>query len=396
MIGRSGRVAAHLRAPVRRCFSTASAAGVAVASGAAPGASSSSLAVALKAGPRYQRAPGAAAALKHWLLQANDTRSALSLVREAELRGATLATSIDKEHVYVSAHFARDDAPFFVQLLGDALKPKLYTWEWSEHVVPALSAESAAAAHSPLLTALEHLTLAAYHGKGPGQSLVADPSAPLEYEIARRYVESILTSDQVAVAGAGIDSLPELVSGAFALPSGYAQADQPVVYHGGEARVPAAHAAEFILAFDATGVPEATLAVLRHLVGARTAADAFVLPYKGAALFGLRVPGATGEKAAQATAALKAIADGQVNDLAKAITQAKLSTALAYEGADATTLVAARLLQGESTSIADQISATANVGPDHIAEAARKLLATTPTTVAVGNVAKLPYAEDLL
>lgn len=255
MLMRSGRVAALVGVSARR-FSTASANGVAVASGAAPGASS--LTVALKAGPRHQRVPGAAAALKHRLLQANEARSALSLVREAELRGATLTTAIDKEHVYVSASCAAEDAPFFVQLLGDALRPKLYTWEWAEHVVPSLAAESAAAAHSPLLTALEHLTLTAYHGKGPGQSLVAHPSAPLEYEVARRYAESVLTSDQVAVAGAGIKGLPELVGSTFALPDGYTQADQPIVYHGGEARVPAAHAAEFLLAFDASGVPEGT------------------------------------------------------------------------------------------------------------------------------------------
>lgn len=97
----------------------------------------------------------------------------------------------------------------------------------------------------------------------------------------------------------------------------------------------------------------------------------------------------------QAAAALKAVAQGEVKDLEKAVTQTKLSIAPAYEGAEATALVAARLFHGDNTSIADQISA-AQVKADQVVAAARKLLATAPTTAAVGNADKLPYAEDLL
>ncbi len=65
--------------------------------------------MALKAGPRYETQPGVSHALKNFLFKANKKRSALHLIREAELYGGTLSTASTKEHLLLTAEFLRGD-----------------------------------------------------------------------------------------------------------------------------------------------------------------------------------------------------------------------------------------------------------------------------------------------
>lgn len=53
--------------------------------------------------------PGVANALKHFLFKSNAKRSALRLVRESELYGGLLSSSISKENLYITAEFLRGD-----------------------------------------------------------------------------------------------------------------------------------------------------------------------------------------------------------------------------------------------------------------------------------------------
>lgn len=232
------------------------------------------ISVAVRAGARVENAPGSAAALKHWLLQgSNIHRSALAGVRESELRGITLSTSLTKDALLLNASFLKQDTSFVVNLLGDALQPTLKPWEFTEHVVPALQAESEALAHSPEVAGIEALSATAYHARGPGQASVAHPASPLSYETVRQFAESSLVQDKLAIAANGIEltKLEDLVQGSFSsLRSGFAvEAQGPTTYFGGDARIPMlTHGNDqFYLAFDAASINPAVLTVLSYLLG---------------------------------------------------------------------------------------------------------------------------------
>ena len=70
----------------------------------------STVTVAIKAGSRYESAPGVAHVLKNYLFKSNQKRSALRLVREAEFYGGVLSTALTKEHLLLTAEFLRGDA----------------------------------------------------------------------------------------------------------------------------------------------------------------------------------------------------------------------------------------------------------------------------------------------
>ncbi len=101
----------------QRSFTTANASGINTAA-ADDGALTSTVTVAIKAGSRYESAPGVAHVLKNYLFKSNQKRSALRLVREAEFYGGVLSTALTKEHLLLTAEFLRGDEEFFVEVLG--------------------------------------------------------------------------------------------------------------------------------------------------------------------------------------------------------------------------------------------------------------------------------------
>lgn len=96
------------QAASRRSFTTQKAGAIPVAA-ADDGAPTSSVTVAVRAGPRYESTPGVANALKNFLFKSTSKRSALRLVRESELYGGLLSASLSKEHLFVTAEFLRGD-----------------------------------------------------------------------------------------------------------------------------------------------------------------------------------------------------------------------------------------------------------------------------------------------
>lgn len=408
-----------------RSFSTASTGTIPVAS-LNDARAAASVTVAIKAGPRYAP-PGAAAALKNWLFQANEARSALATIREAELRGGVLSTSISKDAVFLHAGFLAEDRDFFLALLGDALSsPKLYPWEFNEHVLPALAAEAEAAEHSPQLKALEALTATAYHGKGPGASYFISPGSPLSVETATNYVRQSLTADNISVSAAGLDvgEVAELVGQNFNLKSGSKNTPEAAKYYGGEARVPfASHGEEeFILAYDAgklAGKPELT--VLAHLLGGQThvkwskgqsllskvatevegaKAAPVDLSFEGAGLFGVQVSTHNPETSARAVQlafnALKDLAQTAPQEKVQAaIAQAKFNLASHFEGHGVSEFGAQAQVAGKDLKALESHLSALEVSPSAVSSAAATLLSSKPTSAAVGNVYKLPYAADL-
>lgn len=230
-------------------------------------------------------------------------------------------------------------------------------------------------------------------------------------------------------------------------------------YYGGETRVPMTghghgSTGHFLLALQggATSAPE--YAVLKALLGGEAATKwgvgtqpfaklsnvstyvpsvrAVNLQYSDTGLFGFTVDAKTGEIASlakQAVAAIKEVADKGVKDeeFKRAVAKAKFEAATSLEGrVTKQEIIGAQvssrfesgpwhcnwkcllihilpmislslqiLESGKITSLADAFKALESVSPSKVQEAAKAALKSKPTTVAVGDTHKLPYADEL-
>ncbi|KAN0061622.1 ubiquinol-cytochrome c reductase core subunit 1 [Thecaphora frezii] len=443
------RSAAPVRSALRsaalqqRSFTTAKASNINVAA-ADDGALTTAVTVAIKAGSRYESLPGVAHVLKNYLFKSNDKRSALRLIRETEFYGGVLSTALTKEHLLLTAEFLRGDEDFFVEILGDVLtKSKFAPHEFQEEVVPQVQAEHAQAHSVPEVLGFDALLQTAYRQRGLGASLFASPATPVSHKDAVAYAKSTFAKNNIAVLGSGIESekLSQLVAKHFgSLAESASVASAPAQYFGGEQRIAftAPHGAEetraslghFLIGFEGAGHRNASasaeLAVLRSLLGGESSvkwskgssplsqiadkvagaeAKSFNLTFSDSGVFGVHVS-APHSRILEATKAVsqafKEVASGaSKEDLAKAIAKAKFEQAAAFETSRVASheAVAGQLLEGEGVrSLEESVAKLEAVTVDGLAKAAEKLVGdkAKPTTVAIGNVHVLPYADEVL
>ncbi|KAI0819430.1 LuxS/MPP-like metallohydrolase [Trametes gibbosa] len=414
--------AASRIARTRHFATVVDSAGVKVAA-ADSGEPTSAVTFLVKAGSRYESKPGVAHALKNYAFKSTDKRSPLGTVREAELYGGVLSSSLSREHLALTAEFLRGDEAFFVDVLSSFLTTGKFTrYELSEWVAPTCEAEAAAAFSDPATHAVELAHALAFRN-GLGNSIFATPGHHLSAEDVQAYAKSVFGSGNVAVLGSGIDpaaltKLLEKSLGRFATTA--TPSSTPSKYFGGETRVDAHGAPETVfIGFGTSGAPSSELAVLAaHLdptpsvkwsqstspiaagVPVGSSVKAVYLPYSDASLFGLLVQGPTTaavkEAGKAAVAALQAARSLNGEELQKAIAKAKFAAASSLDGRDG--IVAAlgpKILSGTSTSLTEAVSSLEKVDASAFSTAASSLLKGKPTFVAVGDIKSLPYADEL-
>lgn len=438
-VGRKGTSILGRSTGVQRAFSTVQADGIPVAASAGEGAKTAAITVAIKAGPRFESTPGVAHVLKNFTFKANARRSALAIVREAELNGGILSSALSKEHLLLTAEFLRGDEDFFVQILGDVLaSSKLASHEFKEEVLPAVQSEYEAVLNQPNVLGYDVLTQTAYRQRGLGASLFASPSSPVSHSQSVAFARSVFAKNNIAVVGSGIDSaaLQKLVSAHFkdvAPSKGNVEAGSKQ-YFGGDARVaytphhgddsPRAHFGHYFLAFEGGAVdasPE--LAILRSHLGGESSVkwssglsplskvaesvegstvNAFNINFTDSGLFGVYVTAPHAQLQQVVKSAAQAIKDTTKSlskeDLEKAKAKAKFELASALETrASVHAAVAGQLLEGKKVQLLEEtFSKIDGVSASSLASAAEKALKTKATTVAVGDVHKLPYADEVL
>lgn len=423
-----------------RTFTTTNASGITTAA-ADDGALTSTVTVAIKAGSRYESAPGVAHVLKNYLFKSNQKRSALRLVREAEFYGGVLSTALTKEHLLLTAEFLRGDEDFFVEVLGDVLsKSKFAAHEFNEEALPQVQAEHAQAQSNPAVLGYDSLLQTAYRQRSLGHSLFASPASPVSHRQTVDFAHAAFAKNNIAVLGSGIESnkLSQLVSAHFGdLAATASVSTTAAKYFGGEQRVAfsAPHGAEntraahghFFIGFEGAGHKDASeaanLAVLRSLLGGDSSvkwsngvsplsqiaesvsgaqAHAFNLTFSDSGVFGAHVsaPSASVQDAAsKVVQALKNVAGGLKDEtIQAAIAKAKFERASVLENRTAShELVSAQLLDSANVvTLDDTFAALEAVKANSLSTAAEKLLKSKPTTVAVGDVHLLPYADEVL
>ncbi|KAH9823811.1 Metalloenzyme, LuxS/M16 peptidase-like protein [Melampsora americana] len=302
-----------------------------------------SISVFIKAGSRHQTLPGLSHVLKNLVFKSTQKRSALSVVREAELLGGVLTSTLTREHLILNAEFIKGNEGFFAELLGDVLScSKFLPHEFNEEVIPGVISDYHQAQLDPNVKAMDLAHQLAYR-RGLGHSLFATPHPQISHRSAVEFaLQSFAQSSQNLVIGTGLesDSLVELVNQFFkpttsttSTTTTSPSTTEKSKYYGGEIRLSAVEGSHgkdtFLIAFeggDHSTKPEFT--ILQHLLGsspnlvkwsngttpiASLPLKSFHLPYSDSGLFGFLVNTSSDQVKSvtnQALSELKKIASG--------------------------------------------------------------------------------------
>jgi ubiquinol-cytochrome c reductase core subunit 2 len=383
----------------------------------------SSVTVFVKAGSRFEPKAGVANALKNFAFKSTKNRSAMGTVRQTELYGGVLSSSLGREHLALTAEFLRQDAPFFVDVLTSFItSAKLTRHEFDEYVTPLVEADTQTALHNPATQALEAAHALAFR-HGLGQSLFAPAHNSLSVDDIRSFATSAFAKNNLAVLGTGIDqamlnSLVEAgLDGASASPS---ITTPPSKYFGGETRLESGSGPQTVfIGYGIAGAPSPSTSVLASYLSPipsvkwskglsplsslpeGSSAQVVHLPYSDATLFGLLIQGSTAaavkEASNVAVAALKSTAKSlKPEELTSAVAKAKFAAANAVESREGLANgFASALLAGSDFSFANTISSLDKVSSSDVTKTAATLIGSKPTYVVVGECRSLPFADEL-
>ncbi|KAI1820879.1 ubiquinol-cytochrome C reductase complex CORE protein 2 precursor [Xylaria intraflava] len=394
------------------------------------------LAVVAKAGTRYEPAPGLTVGLEEFAFKNTASRSALRIVREAELLGSQLAAYHTREALVIEASFLRNDLPYFTELLAEVISQTKYTtYEFHEDVERVLQLKQAKLAGDVSALALDAAHAVAFHS-GLGASLYPSTSTPLgrylnEHVIAD-YAGAVYSKPNIALIsdGAATGDLHKWTEHFFkAVPSSTTSTVTPVpkasTYYGGEQRTSHTGGNALVIAFPGSsfGTFKPEIAVLAALLGGQpnvkwspgftalskanaaghgATASATNLTYSDAGLLTIQISGAAASVRATAEVAAKAlknISEGSISkeDLAKAVAKARFD-ALEASQSSASTLVTAGsgiVQTGKPFQVAETAQLINGVTADKLKTAAKTLLDGKASVAAVGDLHVLPYAEEL-
>ncbi|KAI8073670.1 Metalloenzyme, LuxS/M16 peptidase-like protein [Thamnidium elegans] len=402
--------------------------GVKVASSQEPG-QTASLAVVVNGGSRAESAANAGVAhfLKNYGFKNNANRTAFRVTREAELAGGVLSSNLTHESLVYSAELLKEDAELFAEILSDVVSTQKFQQHEFYDVAQQTATESSNALACAEINAIETAHQVAFR-TGLGNSIFAKPSARISNDAVKAYAQQLFTQENITLVGTGIEheQLQSLAETYFNLPAGNLNLTGSK-YFGGESRIESVSTkGEYVLAFEGAAADSAEFAalqVLRHALGgdvhvkhtegsgilAQTAAKfaqgteikAFNIGYSDAGLFGVQVSAATADTGAAVSAAaeqLKAVASGlSAEDFSRAVTQAKFAATAGFETRldRLQTLGVQALRAGKYTSTAESVAAIEKVTTADIAQVAEKLLKSKATTVALGDLNILPYADSV-
>ncbi|GAW09905.1 ubiquinol-cytochrome c reductase complex core protein 2 [Lentinula edodes] len=378
----------------------------------------------IKAGSRFEHKAGVAHGLKNFAFKSSAKRTALGTVRESEIYGGVLSASLSREHLALTAEFLRGDEQYFVDVLASFVTSGRFTrHEYAEYVAPVVESEIEESKFNPGFQAIEAAHAVAFHN-GLGSSLLASPHNSITHEDIRSFAQSAFTRDNIAVLGTGIDqaTLASLVEQSLSKISATSQISSSASsYFGGETRLPAHGGPQTVfVGFGSAGAPTPEIAALSAYLSPTpsvkwskgsspiaatipegTTVEVVHLSYSDASLFGLLVQGPSGsavkEAGKAAVQALKTVSNGlKGDDLKKALSKAKFTAASAVDSREGlVSILGSKVLSGHESSLDTTLASFDKVSEITFAKAASTLVKVKPVFVAVGDVATLPYADEL-
>ncbi|KAJ3194930.1 ADP/ATP carrier protein [Irineochytrium annulatum] len=425
-----------LVAPTADKTVTKTSSGVAIATHEGKGPVST-LAFVLSAGSRYESpdAPGVAHFMKNTLVRTVAGDNIVRTIRDLELRGNSLYTSLTREHLIIASSFLRDDLVDIVPLLvRQVFNPSFQPYEFLD-AQPIVLSESAVALADPTTEVLEKLHQVAFR-TGLGNPLFATEASvkTLKRSNLQEFATANLSASRIAFVGDGVlhedvSALVEESLQRLSIPSSASSTASASQYFGGEARIEggAKSTAHYAVAFKSVpftspdyaaslvlravldgsqrlkwGSPSGATALLSKAASPRTDVTSFGASYSDAGVVGFYVKGATDDVksvAQKSIEAFKSVASG-VSD--SALTRAKKSAIVDIEASSFSTRDALVqeigrqvLTKGSYSNISDVAAAINKVTADDVAKVAKAALSSKASVVARGNLLKLPYLDDL-
>ncbi|TVY88427.1 Cytochrome b-c1 complex subunit, mitochondrial [Lachnellula willkommii] len=417
-------------------YESADVGGIKVASRDVAGPTTS-LAVVVKAGTRYQPLPGLTVGLEGFAFKNTLRRSALRITRESELLGGQLLAYHTRESLVLEAKFLREDLPYFTELLGEVITQTKYTdYEYHEEVEHLIKLSQ-----KRLLADVSDLALNSAHGiafhRGLGTPLYPTSSSPLSKYLndgtIHEFADAAYTKSNLAVVanGASQANLSKTVGEFFTgvKSSTNAVSSPASKYYGGEERIAHDSGNALVLAFPgsssftAGGSYKPEISVLAALLGGKSSikwTPGFSLLAKAASSFpgasattthfaysdaGLLTIQFTGSAQAirgastEAVKSLKSISEGSISkeDFTKAVALAKYRALEEGQSTDAglVSTGAGLVHGGKPFQIGEVGKSVEGVTAEKLKSAAKALLEGKATVSAVGDLYVLPYAEEL-
>ncbi|KAH6567263.1 hypothetical protein BASA62_006205 [Batrachochytrium salamandrivorans] len=365
----------------------------------------STLAIVVNAGSRNDTsdAPGTAHMLKGSLIRTVFGDNVTRTIREAELRGNTLHSSVSREHIILASDFLRDDLVDAVPvLISNMFNRSFYPFEFLD-AAPRAAEQTTSALVDPATIVFEKLHQIAFRN-GLGNPLLASSQALNGLNRAKlfEFVDKYFTADRITVVGSGIahNELKALVDAAFANVSlSSAKSETPKSkYYGGEARIEAGPNSEahYVMAFPGVAYtsPEyqASLVLQALLDGSQATS------YSDAGLFGIHVVGATGEVKQVVSKSLSTLREVSNSISADAFTAAKKAAIIYAEESQTRSNLVDSISKGAlSTSLlhtGPEILSINKVTIADVQKLAKTIVASKPSVVALGNSLMLPFAEE--
>jgi len=316
----------------------------------------------------------------------------------------------------------RGDEEYFVDVLASFITgAKLARHEFNELVLPIVEADSIAASNDPATKALEVAhTIAFRHGLGA--SLFATQHPSFTIDDIKAFASSAFSSGNIAVLGTGIDQakLSNLVEKSLGkkTASSSSAATPSTKYYGGETRVGSTNPLQTVfIGFGATGTPSSDLAALASHIAPEphvkwskgispiseatssgTTVQTVYLPYSDATLLGVLIQGENVADVKTAAQAAVKVLKSRVSetDAKKAVAKAKFRAASEADSRDGVvSLLGNKVFAGADASVEAALSSFDSVTPSSISSTASTLVKAKPTYVVVGDIAGLPYADEL-
>ncbi|CCH59336.1 hypothetical protein TBLA_0B05010 [Henningerozyma blattae CBS 6284] len=350
----------------------------------------SSLAVRVRGGSRYSDKDGVSHLLSRFNYQDTAEKSSLRLVRESELLGGKLQSTVDREYITLSAQFLKQDLPYFVEAIGNVLsKTSFNKWELTESVLPAAQRDFQVSLLDSVKTAENGLfNLTFRNSDGLGKPVLYDGIEEINVDDIKNFSQKIYTKENIEIVGRAVNEadLKKFVeeSAISQLPTGTSLASsQPPKTFSGEARYRSAVLGENVCGISVPVKKEQfdEFEVLANYLKSplsgdsiyKTVDDCQLLRFNDIGLFTLYVKGTD---PAQVGTNIKAIVNQlkQGQDITKAIELTR--TAVSIENASVANVNLVEKQLGDLSKI-------------------KEFKLNEFSYVAVGNVSKLPFKDEL-
>ncbi len=335
----------------------------------------------------------------------------MRLIRETELLGGSVSSTIDRNAITLKSVFLKENLPYFVTALGDVLaKTSFRPHELTEEAGHYAKVQAENAAQDPYFLASEAVHASAFH-TGLGNQLYADASNPVTLEQVKNFASSVYTKSNIAIVGSGIveaDLAKFLGESAFSsLPTGAVVKDNASGSFSGETRIKFSGNNVVTLAFPVSAPSSAYKVLAAGLGGSPSAyfstglsplgiissennvfTKSEFVDYGDSGLFTITISGTeTSAVSATAKGAVKALQSFTSDLLSKAIAQAEFADALAaeekHEFLTANSLIGSPLATVNSKTTLEEVK-----------KAVSSL--TKPNLAVVGKIHELPYLSDLI